>query len=117
MFELLASYVIVFFLMPLIVKARIKDAYASTRKDVFIKEQELKTMKKGKVVKSKKDEDQFHFYGSMERAMQHMQLMMLLLVTLSAFFIWWSKLEIIFIERSAPKFIFDIVFAGLSLPF
>ena len=103
--------------MPLVVKARIKDAYASTRKDVFLKEQELKQMKKGKVIKSKKDEDQYHFYGSMEKAMHHLQLMMFLLVTLSSFFIWWSKLEIIFIERSAPKFIYDIVFAVISVPF
>jgi hypothetical protein len=37
-FELIAPYLIVLFLLPLVVKARIKDAYAHTKKSIIVKQ-------------------------------------------------------------------------------
>jgi hypothetical protein len=36
-FELIAPYLIVLLLLPLVVKARIKDAYAYTKKETIVK--------------------------------------------------------------------------------
>lgn len=114
-FELLAPFIIGLYLLPMIVKARVKDVYASSRREVFYRENELKEMKRGKYVE--RDPDQFTFYGTMQKGMQYVQLMVMILVAGSSFFVWWSRLEVIFIERSAPKFVFDVAFALVTIPF
>jgi hypothetical protein len=49
--------------------------------------------------------------------MAYFQLMSALLITWSSFFVWWTKHEVIFPERTAPKFIFDLVIALFLVPY
>jgi len=114
-FEVLSPFIVGLYMLPMIVKARVKDVYALNRKEVFLKETELKEMKKGKYVE--RDPERFHFYGSMQKGIHHVQLIAAILVAGSSFFVWWSRLEVIFIERSAPKFVFDAAFALVTIPF
>lgn len=110
-FELTASYIICLFLLPLIVKARVKDAYGMTR----VASVEVKG-KKGKV-STEKVVTTTQFNGTMALGMVCFQMIALLLVIFSSLFVWWTRYEVIFPQRSAPKFIFDVGVALIFVPF
>jgi len=78
-FELMAPFIICLFLMPMIAKARVKDVYAFTRKDVFVKQavkQAVPSKKKvddcqGKQKKILVDEEKICFFGTMQSGMAY----------------------------------------------
>jgi hypothetical protein len=44
-------------------------------------------------------------------------MMNILVLTMSAIFVWWTKNEVIFPQRSAPKYLFDMGRSILMIPF
>ena len=52
----------------------------------------------------------------MAEGMQYMQLMTILLIACSSIFVWWTKAEVIFPERSAPKYAFDVIKTVVVIP-
>lgn len=57
------------------------------------------------------------FVGNMQQGIAYIQMMTIILVTCSAIFVWWTKHEVIFPQRSAPKFVFDFGRAMLIVPY
>ena len=57
------------------------------------------------------------FVGSMRIGVAYITLIMIIGVVMSGDFCWWSKHEIIFQDRSAPKFIFDLARAIFIIPY
>ena len=57
------------------------------------------------------------FVGNMQTGIAYIQMMYIILVTTSAIFVWWTKHEVIFPGRSAPKFVFDFGRAILITPY
>ena len=57
------------------------------------------------------------FTGSMEQGMAIIMAMTIIQVFVSSAFVFWAREELIFPDRVAPKFIFDICRAILSLGF
>ena len=53
----------------------------------------------------------------MQEGMQYMQMLTIILLTCSSIFVWWTKQEVIFPERSAPKYAFDVVKTLCIIPF
>jgi hypothetical protein len=53
----------------------------------------------------------------MKVGMVYFQLISILLVLFSSIFVWWTRNEVIFPQRSAPKFIFDVAVAIIFIPF
>lgn len=95
MWELLAPYLICLFLMPLVVKARVKDAYVKTKKDDDYEEKI--TLKNKKVaIEIVNTEEKFEFKGNMSTGMAYLQLLSVLLVIWSSLFVWWTRHEVIF---------------------
>jgi hypothetical protein len=119
MFEAFAPFIVCLSLMPFIVKARVSYAYAHTKK------RELETAPRAKSAKVSAENEkgyrlrseQTEFVGNMEEGMQYMQLMTILLIACSSIFVWWTKEEVIFPERSAPKYAFDVVKTAIIIPF
>jgi hypothetical protein len=68
---------------------------------------------------AKIDDAQFptEFKGNMKEAMQHLQSFSIVMVVLSSYFVWHTKSEVIFPDRSAPKFVFDACLAIAFVPF
>lgn len=124
LFEAFAPFIVCLSLMPFIVKARISYAYAHTKKKdsepvakpVATKSAKVSTEVASKVA-YKLVSEQTEFVGDMAQGMQYMQLMTILLIGCSSIFVWWTKEEVIFPERSAPKFAFDIVKTAVIIPF
>ena len=69
MWELLAPYILVMFLLPLIVKARVKHAYAATKKD---DDYNTEKVKRTQVAASEKVVVQREFYGDMASGMAYL---------------------------------------------
>ena len=132
-FEMTAPYVVGLSLLPLIVKARVQHAYAHLKKHedppspVPEPPQPAKSKKKKskvvqqpeekQVVVKKPQEAPLEFIGSMEQGIAYVQMMTIILITCSAIFVWWTKHEVIFPQRSAPKFVFDFARAMLVVPY
>ena len=57
------------------------------------------------------------FTGSMEMGMAIVMAMQILQVLVSTIFVYWAREELIFPDRVAPKFVFDLLRALLSLGF
>lgn len=57
------------------------------------------------------------FMGSMEQGMAIVMAMTIIQVFVSSAFVFWAREELIFPDRVAPKFMFDICRAMLSLGF
>ena len=57
------------------------------------------------------------FTGTMDQGMAIMMAMTILQVLVSCIFVFWTREELIFPDRVAPKFIFDICRAMLTLGF
>jgi len=57
------------------------------------------------------------FRGNMKEAMQHLQTFSIVMVVLSSYFVWHTKNEVIFPDRSAPKFVFDAFLSIAFVPF
>jgi hypothetical protein len=53
----------------------------------------------------------------MKHAIAYLLTLISLLIVCSSFFVWWTKHEVIFPQRSAPKFVFDVFKSGVMLPF
>lgn len=53
----------------------------------------------------------------MASGMAYLQLASVMLVIWSSLFVWWTRHEVIFPQRSAPKFIFDVSLALVIIPF
>ena len=53
----------------------------------------------------------------MRDALAYIQMMNILVLTMSAIFVWWTKNEVIFPQRSAPKYLFDMGRSLLMIPF
>jgi hypothetical protein len=133
LFELFAPFFVCLSLLPLVVKARVQHAYAHTKKtDDKVESTPLVTPqsqrgKKGKVSFSTSAESarnqkatpkmETEFVGNMEEGMAYLQLITYLLLLSSSIFVWWSKTEIIFPERSAPKYVFDVAKTAVIVPF
>jgi hypothetical protein len=105
--------------MPFIVKARVQYAYEHTKKKdtepVKAKQGYAKVNQEEKVVV--KASERSEFVGDMTEGMQYMQLLTIMLVGCSSIFVWWTKQEVIFPERAAPKYAFDIVKTAVIIPF
>lgn len=121
LFEAFAPFIICLSLMPFIVKARVSYAYAHTKKREPEPAPKAKTAKVSAVENAKAAyrarSEQTEFVGNMEDGMQYMQLMTILLIACSSIFVWWTKEEVIFPERSAPKYAFDVVKTVVIIPF
>jgi len=53
----------------------------------------------------------------MASGMAWIQLMNFLCIASSSVFVWWTKNEVIFPNRIAPKFCFDVLHSLLMVPF
>ncbi len=127
-FECLAPFIVSLLLLPLVARARVSYAYASTvpKKSENKKETDQQGTKNGPGSKkvddrkvAKLDDAQFptEFKGNMKEAMQHLQSFSIVMVVLSSYFVWHTKSEVIFPDRSAPKFVFDACLAIAFVPF
>ena len=112
MFESLAPYIISLLLLPLVVKAKVSHAYASTftaeaadiqelkplneSKDKSVKGRKVIPLEKPKVVIIKDQPSNFEFKGRMSDALSYLQTISTMLVILSCIFVWWTKNEVIF---------------------
>ena len=74
-----------------------------------------------KVVKEKavRVEERFpvEFKGEMTRGIQLLWLISVSQLALSGIMVWWSRAEVIFPDRVAPKYIFDIIEVAVITPF
>lgn len=57
------------------------------------------------------------FTGSMEQGMAIVMAMTIIQIIVSSAFVFWAREELIFPDRVAPKFVFDICRAIISLGF
>lgn len=57
------------------------------------------------------------FIGNMQQGVAYIQMITIILIASSAVFVWWTKHEVIFPQRSAPKFVFDFARAMLVVPY
>jgi len=48
------------------------------------------------------------YKGNMSHAMKQLQVFNYLLLAASAIFVWFTQQELIFPQRSAPKYVFDL---------
>jgi len=64
-----------------------------------------------------KNKAPIEYVGNMADAIAYVQMMNFLVLLMSAIFVWWTKNEVIFPQRSAPKYLFDMVRSLLMFPF
>ena len=114
-FELLAPYIVCLLLLPIIVRARVGHAYANTKKndDEIKSKPSKKTESKNLVADVKINEslaEKFpvSFTGDMVRGMAYLQLNSVVLLACSGIYVYWNYNTVIFPDRAAPKYIFDM---------
>lgn len=71
----------------------------------------------GEATKPEKAVFQKEYTGDMRVGMSIVTALVLIQVMASCIFIWWTKQELIFSDRIAPKFVFDCGRAFVSLGF
>lgn len=126
-FEMVAPYLIGHMIMPLTVKARILNAYAHLQKkddDHRPVVMSSATKKVGsaenaveKAIVVEKETPVVEFIGNMHDGMSIVVAMTILQVVTSCAFVLVAHQEVIFPERVAPKFVFDICRSVLTLGF
>ena len=127
-FEMIAPYLIGHMIMPLTVKARVLYAYAhlkkkdddhvSTEANAARKVTDSASTAEGKVAKTGYEEEPpMEFIGNMQDGMSIVVGMTILQVLTSSAFVLVAHRELIFPDRVAPKFVFDICRSVMTLGF
>lgn len=126
LFETVAPYIIGTLLLPMVAKARVMHTHASIKKDrekdksarlANIPEERTQAKVDDTTGKPVSSATPVEFVGNMQDAIAYVQMMNFVVLVCSAIFVWWTKNEVIFPQRSAPKFLFDLSRSLLMFPF